>query len=544
MEHFINKYFSGNTLLFSFTLHLLLFIISYVIFTPYYQTNDDVGMMMYLRGIGTLNNQPTEHVLFIHIVLSKFLKALTLLFGRQTDFYTWFLVITLLISYTVLGYLYLKKYKKWYHLLLYISFFLIFGLQNIISLQFTVVAAITGFMGWLLLVNRFFISGAFMLLLATLLRWESAVMVLPVVILYIYKSYSDYNKTINIVFGIFIMIFATFLISYSNKVYYNSFSQYYDYNGFRVNIVDYQIFDKLDREQKDLLFSEIKWSENDYQMLMDFFFMDNKKYSLDKLKRVSDLYKQDSNHIYHLSRPGTYYHVNKYFFSRGMGMIYLIFSSVLIFLFFTKRNITFAIVITSTIAFIIALINYFFKFPPDRIINPLFFCGSFLMLVSLQEKEITRDFIKYIASFAVILLSIYQVREYYRKDKDVKQWRITHQDMIKQLNPQKKELYIVWGDNFRYEHLPLFHPLDYLDNLTLFSLGSLQRFDEAKKLLAAYRINNIYIDIIGRNDIKLMCNNRQLEMYKKYLQENYGIAVQESQVFYSGYFNVYTFQNN
>ncbi len=541
MEQFINKYFSGNTLLFSLTLNLLLFIISYVIFTPYYQTNDDVGMMMYLRGIGTLNNQPTEHVLFIHIALSKFLKTLTLLFGRQTDFYTWFLVITLFTSYTVLSYLYLKKHKKWYHLLLYIGFFLIFGLQNIISLQFTVVAAITGFTGWLLLINSYFISGTFMLLLATLLRWESAVMVLPVASIIFLTSLFRFKAILNKLIYVFIYFSILHILNQVNITYYD---EDYRYITLIRRVIDYEFMNKITQYQKANILNMILWSENDYQMLMDFFFMDDKKYGLDKLKQVSDLYKQGSNHIYHLSRPGTYYHVNKYFFSRGTGLIFLLFSLIFLSLFFKKGNILLVVLITSVIAFVIALINYFFKFPPDRIINPLFFCGSFLMLVSLQEKEIIRDFIKYIASFAVILLSIYQVREYYRKDKDVKQWRITHQAMVKQLNPNKKELYIVWGDNFRYEHMPLFHPLDYLDNLTLFSLGSLQRFDEAKKSLAAYRINNIYTDIIGRNDIKLMCNNKQLEIYKKYLQENYDITVQESQVFRSGYFNVYTFQNN
>lgn len=544
MEQFIDKYFSGNALLFSLTLHLLLFTISYIIFTPYYQTNDDVGMMMYLRGIGTLNNQPTEHVLFIHIALSKFLKALTLLFGRHIDFYTWFLVISLFISYTALGYLYLKEYKKWYHLLLYIGFFLIFGLQNIISLQFTIVAAIAGFTGWLLLINSFFISGTLILLLATLLRWESVVMVAPVLILYLYKSYSDYSKIAKMIFAISVMFFMIFPINYSNRLYYNTFLQYYDYNKFRGKIVDYQFFDKLDEKQRNLILSSIHWSENDYQMLMDFFFMDDKKYSLSNLMYIVDLCEKDRNHIYHLTRPGTYYHVNKYFFSKGIGLIFLLFSLFLLFISFSRRNIFFTIMITSTIALIIALINYFFKFPPDRIINPLFFCGAFLLLILLKENNMTRTFIKYVAFLFIIFLSIYQVRVYYMKDKNVKQWRISHQDMIKRLNPNKKELYIVWGDNFKYEYLPLFHSLDYLDNITLFSLGSLQRFDEVKKLLAAYQINNIYTDIIGRDDIKFICNNRQLEMYKKYLQENYGITVQENQVFYSGYLNVYTFQNN
>lgn len=221
MNQVIDRYFRGSTLLFSVAVHTILFIIAYLLFTPYYQTNDDVGMMMYIRGIATLNNQPTEHVLFINIVLSKFLKYLTIIIGREFDIYTSFLLLVLFFSHCMLGFIYFEQFRKSHHLLLYVIFFLIFGFYSIISLQFTVIASIVGFTGWLLITYDKVFLGIAVVLLGSLIRVESVIMTLSFSIVFLlFNIYILRERIIKITLLIISLFGILFIINTHNNLYY------------------------------------------------------------------------------------------------------------------------------------------------------------------------------------------------------------------------------------------------------------------------------------------------------------------------------------
>src|SRR5579863_6477038 len=66
---------------FAFLMSVLAVGVTHLVFTPYYQTNDDSGMDMLLRGV-VIANKPTSFILWSNVLFGTFVERLYGLFPR------------------------------------------------------------------------------------------------------------------------------------------------------------------------------------------------------------------------------------------------------------------------------------------------------------------------------------------------------------------------------------------------------------------------------------------------------------------------------
>ena len=76
--------------------NLLLFGVIYLFFTPHFQENDDVGMLLEAAG-KLIAAEPTPYLLFTHIIIGYILKTLYSI-SPQTAWYGYYLVFCLFIT--------------------------------------------------------------------------------------------------------------------------------------------------------------------------------------------------------------------------------------------------------------------------------------------------------------------------------------------------------------------------------------------------------------------------------------------------------------
>ncbi len=139
-EKSINQPLSDYALPIAVIFNLLLFGLITATFGLTYKTNDDVGMMLYIRGIG-ITDQPSPEVIFINIIFSSLIGWLYQWLGYIDWYPLSFLIITY-VSYTYPLYCILRKVSGIFLKMSYIVIFIAGFLLSIVYLQFTVVAGI------------------------------------------------------------------------------------------------------------------------------------------------------------------------------------------------------------------------------------------------------------------------------------------------------------------------------------------------------------------------------------------------------------------
>src|SRR5262245_21796544 len=142
----------NSLLLASLLVNAVLFAVTYRLYTPHFQVNDDVGMMLLSSGT-TLSLVPTEYLLFTNIVLGTLLRTMYQL-KASVPWYPLYLVGCLLIAHVAILYVIVERNRSLIFVLLYVVYFALCSQFFLTSLQFTMVAAITAIAGIALLLFR------------------------------------------------------------------------------------------------------------------------------------------------------------------------------------------------------------------------------------------------------------------------------------------------------------------------------------------------------------------------------------------------------
>lgn len=220
-------------------------------FLPWrFQTNDDLIMMWLVSGAYT--GEPESYAVFIHPGLSLVFSLLYQAFP-MVEWYaiTWFSVLygSFYAIVTILSYLQQSQAWKNTVTLFVLILFFHFG----IFLQFTVVAGVAGFVGFLLLTFPFegkkprpFFLGYLLVFLSILIRWESFVLIGTgwfVCQLFFLDKFPEQQIFRRLVIVLF--LFSFLFIWKLGFERYSDYSEFVTYSKARAGVSDHPVFVQL-----------------------------------------------------------------------------------------------------------------------------------------------------------------------------------------------------------------------------------------------------------------------------------------------------------
>ncbi|WP_250629993.1 hypothetical protein [Rhodoflexus caldus] len=515
----------------SLVLHLILFGLVYSIFTPFYQTNDDVLMMLIVRGISVVT-EPSEYVLFMNVLLGRFLKNLFLLYP-DFDWYSFFMVSCLFVSFTVLGYLFFKYLKNTYILLYFLIFVFCIEIYILLNLQFTIVASITALAGMLTLCQtniippRDIVISTLCILISTMIRYQSTLLIfillLPFIIISFYhEKLESISRYFKIIVSNIIIAFVFFI--YSDADYKNYSNDYIYFKSYIVKITDQNLETFYNEKEFMDILNSARWSKNDFEMIKNWFFMDKNLYNIKSFKKITNKKHLFSVNFNLLS-------VKSYFF------LYEIFSSKisffmisvalgLFFIFPNKKDgyITSCLTIV-VLVILVVFIRYTMKWPPERVLIPMFITAISVILFSYRKLNIQNICRwKLHVYLLTALIALYSGASLIQDQYNNSIYISSYNDSLKKFCNRipNGSLVVGWGVGFPYENILPFESISYLKHFYTYPLGAFQRADDQMKILYQYHIGNIYYDIGNNDKIFLMVySDKEKHLLKTYVKEHY-----------------------
>lgn len=554
--------------LFSLLSIALLFALVFAIFRPGYDTNDDAVMNMIAAGKG-FGLSPDEHIVFSNVLIGLALKQLYT-FIPLVPWYGLYLLGVQFASNVGLLYCVVARGYTRLRLRLYLLYFAVAGLYFLNNLQFTSTAFITAQSGVLLCLLSFRpgiagrpdstaavcrFAGGGLLFLASLIRIEVFYLVVglsaPMAIVYL-AGLGQFRRSLpRAVLLAAIVLGLALGCSRFNNAYYQSDSgwrDFYDYNALRVKFND-EAWVYYSPETKHV-FDAVNWSENDFMMMLGWFYDDPQLYNVDSLRTVLDSYPwQQRRFTWDMLGLA----------ARGIATDRVVVAAFLAFpllLYCVKAHrINYLIVLLSCLASC-ALIGYlvlFKKMPPARVYVPTL---SFPLAVAaflshswpkintprrlstwitfgIGAKNCQRlsqwrlapavSVLLLASTFCTVVASNYY--QYRRSRERTKlNWRLY--DMLARLNFTDDQLYICWAATFPYEAISPLSNLSSISELHLMVLGWPQKTPLHQAIKDHFGIDDLAEAIFQRPDLYLIAHPYYLGLYKTYVREHCGVDIE------------------
>lgn len=549
----INKGLTKHLFLTSLTLNFTLFALTYLFFTPRFITNDDVGMLLKVSGI--FSSEYNEFILFSNVLIAYGLNYLYSL-SISIPWYSLYLIFSIFISHVIFLYLILKRNSKISALLFYTLYYIFVGLFITLNLQFTIVATLTSLAGLSLLFlhsgNSVFhiILGIVVFVFGSLIRWNSALLAVIVFSFTYLIFYFPFKQKIKFHVKNILILTVAILFAFSfqkfNEYKFNNtkgYESFYKFNKLRAKLVDNKHFEYVNKNEQKESLNKASWSYNDYLMLTKFFFYDKEKYSTQNFEH---LIKNKKTQLQKLSIESI-----KYWFEKRMSsytLLFIITAFILLFLQNPNLKNSFKITIYFIGVFsLLFLIILYFKPPPYRVFAPLLSFGSLLPLLffnkqqNLFSKFSNLRIKKIVLSMLLIIIVFFSYKTLLHHKKASRFNKQTFEAFNKKVNYLNKDnIYIIWGHHFKTKHLNPLKDISFLKELNLISIGVFQQTPYNSKLAKQYKIKDLYLDIVSRENIYIFANSENAECFKVYIKENYNLETEFKEK-YNPYYHLYDF---
>ncbi len=542
----IKQYFSANRFLFAILTNMILFALFFVFFTPIFAINDDPAMMRIASGART--GEPSEYLIFINVIIGHFLKLFYTLFP-QLNWYVIIFYLVHFISMVAVLYVFLRNAFSLKNILLFLLLFVFIETQFLTYLQFTTTAFVAGISGILLFLSfedetknskwSGLAAGILLVVLAGLIRSSVVYALLMLWLpLCIYRAYitKSFYKIIPIVIAALFFFAAS---EYDTRYYEKQpdWSYYKEYNSLRSNLTDYQHFAYTEDTKE--VYDAVGWSENNVNMFRNWSFADLEVFPLEDLAYiVSNIETPGRNFADILS---TLYRAFSYLDSRGLWFIIAIVLTALITVNRQeKKYLLLALLVVSAASVYLA---YSGRILPRAFFPLLYFLCCFAMFnltlsynnifAKHSLKHVSRLFIY--CSLAFIIFLIFSVEAGNSSINKLIGDRIDYN--AEQL-ASRDYIYATWPSPGSFESfimsrnysLTLFnvHDTDHSRQINRLPFGgSFSHSPHNNKILADASIDNIYIDLVERNDILLIADRALIKyLLTQFMHENYGIKIQ------------------
>jgi hypothetical protein len=288
---------------------LLVALIALVLFTPFYQTNDDVAMRLLAEGNFVPESGPLPFLMFTNIVVGALLRVL---YGLAPSLPWYDLVLGASMAAATAGFLCIwLGSRKWYELAWSIVFAVFFLLPGFVNVQFSIAGLGCAGAGIALLVRaavapldeRLFrwhvLFGAILVLLGSMVRAEGAALMLleggVLALPFAIGAFRDvtlrprWKRTL--VAGVAAVALAVVAFGANHLAYERArgWQEFYQYNFARARIAEYLTADRITPEHVARLTKQVGWTHNDFLLFRNWFFTDPNLYSFARVQQAERL---------------------------------------------------------------------------------------------------------------------------------------------------------------------------------------------------------------------------------------------------------------
>lgn len=407
----IVDFLTANHLLYTFSVPIFSFIISFIITKPIYNTNDDVAMRLFAEGIIYPKAGPSEFLLFINVLYGRFLKFLYIS-HPGIPWYDICFASLMLIAFFVLSYCLWQPTKNYIYNFFSTVFLGIFFFTCFTQIQFSIVSSVLFISAAVLAIKTilsppklvfsyfpiclYIIFGIFV---SALIRFQLILIVglFAFILACFVLNKKHLNKTfliisIMILFG---FIFANLGEEYNRKEYKTNpiANHALEYNFYRSEVQDrsYVYRNNMAPEHLSKIIepslNKINWSRNDYLMFHYWCTTGNDLYDLSNMKK---LYFATARQV----QPPLLSFTNikkaikfplKYFFDNNLNLL-LIISLAIIFL--NKKYSMFLIASHLAFCLFLGLEACFFREVPFRVYYPLNLLEYAFFILKAQQMNL------------------------------------------------------------------------------------------------------------------------------------------------------------
>jgi hypothetical protein len=266
--------------------------------TPRYETNDDAGMNLIAAGRGFVD-RPDEHLLYSNVLIGLALKSLYQI-APSVPWYGGLWILTACASLLAICYACLQNVSSEWTVGLGGAFLWFAGIPDLTQLQFTRIAFLAGLAGLLLLAGGIRSGGGSsrqwlavpLLLVGGLIRYDAVrlvcVVLLPVILWMLWRCRSDRSArhAVAILAGCLLLGWGAVRF---NDGYYARDADWKDFYPFNILRVEFMDFDHVEyNSQTAGAFAAADWKPVDLQMLRSWAFLDQDRYSSQKLNSILD----------------------------------------------------------------------------------------------------------------------------------------------------------------------------------------------------------------------------------------------------------------
>jgi hypothetical protein len=513
---------------------------------------------MNLCAAGTgLSQHPSEFLLFQNFLIGLALKFLY----TNLPAFPWYgtlIYLYLFVSSLTVGYVISRLNPRLSAVGLWLVTFVLFYLRVIVSPQFTICAGYLAIGGTLLLfaatvkpyattkgnLSAVMIASA-LLILAGLIRIRMQCLLLVLLLmlpLYGYALATHFAGTLRrLAPALCCVLLISALLQWGQQVYYkhsSGWEQFYRYNDVRADFIDRHKI--VWNESTEPFFRQIGWSRNDLAMLLSWFYVDQRVYSLQNLLFISQntslspwLEVVWRKQLFDLGRPFLSY--------AGIA------TSALLILLLIK-----GIGITRWFSFLAVLWYSGAFFGINLIERHLPYHVWLLMLFALYTMQLTlwcqtsekRGRPRFVDErltskipFALVAVSCAiccggQIKAVSELSAFQRNLQKRFRDDMARLQPRDNQLFVVWGACFPYEEYQLpTQAAPVTSNMQIVQLGVGNHEPFVQNRLKSFGIDDLYQAFYTRDDVFLICDKQLTKLLCQYIWEHYHTSVHVRTVF-------------
>lgn len=542
--------------------------------TPSFQTNDDPQLMMIAAGKGACL-APDEHLVFTNVVIGQILRSLYIACPAISWYAAYLYLVQYLAQVAILYCSIASGYTR-LRLGLYLLFFATVGTFLFNNLQFTTTASLAAQSGALmcLLALRKMMTvpacrvrwllggGVSLLVLASLIRLEcfyvTSLLALPAATCLVgwpcrravlLPAIGTVSVCLAIVLG-----FAAY-----NDAYYErdpDWSRFLRYNKLRVKFNDYGWTSYSPRTAH--VFKQIGWSQNDHEMIANWFYDDPELYSEARLQHVIAGFPWRGQQL----TPKYWWScVSTILRDRSLRPAMLLLPLFVYGMAPSRRNATVFMASAAGAAFLLGGIAAFNKLPPNRVYFPALTFPLALALLLARDQIIlprrrwaaltlrclvrpgcwhrpaARSLFRPILVRTLVILAIIGfvsgTSQHYRRSHRM---RIARHDLLQSLAALKSrddQLYVVLAPGFPYEAISPFDNLNSFSNLHQLVMGWPQRTPIFAAIKQKFGISDVSRALHERPDVFFIGYPKFHAVLQKYVEEHQHVRVR-FEVHYAG----------
>lgn len=518
-----------------------------ILFTPRYETNDDVGMNAAVAG-RLAYSRPDEHVLFSNVLIGRVLKGCYGIFPN-VPWYGGYLVLTAALSLAAICFVGFSQQGSEWNWILIGTFLLLAGIPLLVDVQFTRVAIGAALAGLLLLVGSIRLErigwqkwlAVPFLVVAGLIRFEALLLACLVLSPMIAWMFWRTNYQVH-AWAPCLLLVACLAVGFAahryNVWYYErdpGWQEFHRFNALRTEFTD---MDHVEYTPETApVFASVGWLPIDLQMLQNWVFLDRDRYNVETLQTVLDrLAPFGRKH----TKP-----LNALFsglIEDGELLGLWAFGAACLAILASDKSARFVPLACYCVTAVVCILLYRYLRLPARVYCPAFAACSIVPIVfSAGPRASGRRRLWTESSFgrraALLLVGaviVWRGSAMWQSNVDFVSDHRQAATMLKQLSPQANQLFVVWAASFPYEYLAL--PLDGNSMPRAFKVLGLDAGSQtppARSRMDEFGVTDMLSIARRGNGTYLICERWPANILRVYLNEHYGVKA----VFYLAFAN-------